>query len=160
MLIATNRLRLDVAAIMTAVALALAQIAGLGVLGPVGTPNNAVKALSGLSQPVIVTLFSLFVITRCLDSTGITRWMARRILGVSGQSQWRLIGLLTLTTAFFSLFMNNLAAGALLLPTAMELSRRTGVKPSKLLIPIAYGSCLGGAATYFTTANIIASDLL
>src|SRR5690348_12756241 len=103
MLIATNRLRLDVAAIITAVTLALAQIAGLGVLGPPNTPDNAVKALNGLSQPVIVTLFSLFIITRCLDRTGVTRWLARRILGVSGHSEWRLIGLLTLTTAFFSL---------------------------------------------------------
>ncbi|MBI1281678.1 MAG: SLC13 family permease [Anaerolineaceae bacterium] len=159
-LILTNRLRLDVAAIIIAVSLAVAQFLGLGVLGPEQTPANASKALSGLSQPVIVTLFCLFVITRCLDRTGVTRWLARRILSVSGQSEWRLIGLLTFTTAFFSLFMNNLAAGALILPTAMELARRTHVKPSKLLIPIAYGSLLGGAATYFTTANILASDLL
>ncbi len=159
-LIATNRLRLDVAAMMTAVTLALAQLAGLGVLGAANSPSDAVNALKGLSQPVIVTLFCLFIITRCLDRTGITRWLARRILSISGQSEWRLIGLLTLTTAFFSLFMNNLAAGALVLPTAMELARRTGVKPSKLLMPIAYGSLLGGAATYFTTANILVSDLL
>ncbi len=159
-LIATNRLRLDVAAIMTALALALAQIAGLGVLGPANSPNEAIKALTGLAEPVTVTLFSLFIITRALDNTGVTRWLARRIVRVSGQSQWRLIGLITLTAAFFSLFMNNLAAAALVLPVAMELSRRTNTKPSKLLLPVAYGSCLGGAATYFTTANIIASDLL
>ncbi len=159
-LIATNRIRLDVAAIMTALALALAQVAGLGVLGAPNSPNDAIKSLTGLAEPVTVTLFSLFIITRCLDKTGITRWLARRIMSVSGQSQWRLIGLLTFTTAVFSLFMNNLAAAALVLPTAMELARRTNTKPSKLLIPVAYGSCLGGAATYFTTANIIASDLL
>ena len=56
--------------------------------------------------------------------------------------------------------MNNLAAAALVLPGALEVSRRTGIRPSKLLIPVAYGSLLGGAATYFTTANIIVSDLL
>lgn len=159
-LIATNRLRLDVAAIMTALALAMAQIVGLGVLGSANTPDDAIKALSGLAEPVTVTLFSLFVITRCIDNTGLPRWLARRILRFSGQTEWRLIGLLTLTSAFFSLFMNNLAAAALVLPTGMDISKRTKIKPSKLLIPIAYGSCLGGAATYFTTANIIASDLL
>ncbi len=63
-------------------------------------------------------------------------------------------------TAFLSLFMNNLAAGALMLPSAMEVARRTGIKPSKILIPVAYGSLLGGTATYFTTANIIVSGLL
>lgn len=159
-LIITNRLRLDIAAILTALALAVAQVAGLGVLGAPNTPDDALKALSGLAEPVTVTLFSLFVITRCIDNTGLTRLMARRILSASGQTEWRLIGLLTLTTALFSLFMNNLAAAALVLPTGMDISRRTNIKPSKLLIPIAYGSCLGGAATYFTTANIIASDLL
>lgn len=159
-LIATNRLRLDVAAILTALALALAQVAGLGVLGAPNTPNDAINALTGLAQPVTVTLFSLFIITRALDNTGVTRWLARRIINISGQSERWLIGLLTLTAAFFSLFMNNLAAAALVLPVAMELSRRTKMKPSKLLLPVAYGSCLGGAATYFTTANIIASDLL
>ena len=56
--------------------------------------------------------------------------------------------------------MNTLAAGALVFPSAMEVSRRSGIKASKLLIPVAYGSCLGGAATYFTTANIIASEML
>ncbi|MHB8752862.1 MAG: SLC13 family permease, partial [Aggregatilineales bacterium] len=159
-LIATNRMRLDVAAMVTAIALGVAQLLGLGILGAPNTPDDAIKALSGLAEPVTVTLFSLFIITRCLDKTGITRWLARRILRISGNSETRLIGLLTITTAFFSLFMNNLAAGALVLPSAMEVSRRTGIKPSKLLIPVAFGSCLGGAATYFTTANIIASDLL
>jgi len=159
-LIMTNRIRLDVAAMITALALALAQLLGLSVLGPANTPDDAIKAMSGLAEPVTVTLFSLFVITRCLDKTGVTRWIARQVLKVSGSSETRLIGFLTAITAFFSLFMNNLAAGALVLPSAMEVSRRTGIRPSKLLIPVAFGSCLGGAATYFTTANIIASDLL
>lgn len=160
LLIATNRIRLDIAAIMTALALALGQLLGLGVLGAPNTPDDTIKSLSGLAEPVTVTLFSLFIITRCLDKTGITRWLAQRLLKISGSSETRLIGLLAATAALFSLFMNNLAAGALVLPSAMEVSRRTGIKPSKLLIPVAYGSCLGGAATYFTTANIIASDLL
>ncbi len=159
-LITTNRVRLDIAALLTAIALGVAQLLGLGVLGAPNTPDNAIKAISGLAEPVTVTLFSLFVITRSLDKTGITRWLARGILAISSKSETRLIVLLTATTAFFSLFMNNLAAGALVLPSAMEVARRTGIKPSKLLIPVAYGSCLGGAATYFTTANIIASDLL
>lgn len=159
-LIATNRLRLDVAAMLTAITLAVCQLLGIGILGAPGDTNAAIKAISGLAEPVTVTLFALFVITRCLDKTGVARWLARRLLHVSGTSERALIGLLALTAAFFSLFMNNLAAGALVLPAAMEIARRTGIKPSKLLLPVAYGSCLGGAATYFTTANIIASDLL
>jgi di/tricarboxylate transporter len=71
-----------------------------------------------------------------------------------------MIALFAAVTAALSLVMNNLAAGALLLPSAMEVARTTKVNPSRLLMPVAYGSMLGGSATYFTTANIIMSDLL
>ena len=159
-LVIANRLRVDIAALTIAVALGAAQFFGLSMLGAPNTPDAAARAIAGLSQPVVVTLVSLFIMTRCLDKTGITRWIARQILKVGGQSERRLIALFASATAMLSLFMNNLAAGALLLPSAMETARRTGIKPSKLLIPVAYGSLLGGAATYFTTANIIVSDLL
>ncbi|HEY3291912.1 MAG TPA: SLC13 family permease [Anaerolineae bacterium] len=157
---ALNKVRVDMGALIIAAGLGLAQFAGLGILGPEHTPSDAVKAIAGLGQPVVITLFSLFIITRILDSTGITRAIARRLLAIGGKSETRLIILFTGTTALLSLVMNNLAAGALMVPSAIEAARRTGIKPSKLLIPVAYGSLLGGAATYFTTANIIASNLL
>jgi di/tricarboxylate transporter len=159
-LVITNRLRMDVAALLMALLLGILQFAGLGMLGPANTPKDAVKAVSGFSQPVVVTLLSLFIITRGLENSGITRWMARQLLRLGGNNEGRLIALFASTAAFLSLLMNNLAAAALVLPSAMEVSRRTGIRPSKLLIPVAYGSLLGGSATYFTTANIIISDLL
>ena len=159
-LVALDRLRVDVGAMSIAALLGLAQFLGLGVLAAPHTPEAAIQALAGLSQPVVITLFSLFVLTRALDKTGVTRWIAGRVLAVGGHSERRLIVLFAGVTALLSLFMNNLAAGALLLPSAMDIARRTNIRPSKLLIPVAYGSLLGGAATYFTTANIIASDLL
>ncbi len=159
-LVITNRLRADIAALTIAVALGTAQFLGLGMLGAPNTPRAALQAVAGFSQPVVITLISLFIIIRCLEKTGVTRWIARQLLNVGGQSEQRLITLFAGIAALLSLIMNNLAAGALLLPSAMEAARRTGIKPSKLLIPVAYGSLLGGAATYFTSANIIVSDLL
>jgi di/tricarboxylate transporter len=158
--VSRNRLRMDVAALLIALILGLGQFLGSGVLGPEHTPQAAIKAISGLSEPAVLTLLSLFIITHSLDKSGVTRWIARRLIGLGGRSERRLIVLYATSTAVLSLFMNNLAAGALLLPSAMETCRRTGIKPSKLLIPVAYGSLLGGSATYFTTANIIVSDLL
>ena len=155
-----NRLRMDLAALLIALILGIGQFLGLELLGPEHTPQAAVKAISGLSEPVVLTLLSLFIITQSLDKSGVTRWIARRLIDLGGRSERRLIVLYATSTAFLSLFMNNLAAGALLLPSAMETCRRTGIKPSKLLIPVAYGSLLGGSATYFTTANIVVSDLL
>ena len=159
-LVFMNRLREDVAALLMASALGLAQFFGMGVLGPAHTPGDAGKALTGFGTPEVITLLSLFILTYCLDKYGVTRWIASRLLKIGGRSERRLIGLFAVTGALLSLFMNTLAAGALLLPSALDASRRTGVKPSKLLIPIAYGTMLGGAATYLTTANIIISSLL
>jgi len=143
-----------------AVLLGIFQFAGFGILGPAQRPDRAIDILSGFGQPIILILISLFILTRILEKSGVTRWIAWQLLKVSGDKQGRLIGLFAATAAFLSLFMNNLAAGALVLPIAMEVARRTRIKPSKLLIPVAYGTLLGGAATYFTTANIIVSTLL
>jgi di/tricarboxylate transporter len=159
-LVVANRLRMDLAALLIAALLGAAQFFGMGILAPAGTPQNAAKAITGFGQPVVVTLTGLFILTRGLEKSGVTRWIAGRLLAIGGASESRLIALFAATTALLSLFMNNLAAGALVLPSAMEAARRTGIRPSKLLIPVAYGSLLGGVATYFTTANIIVSDLL
>lgn len=159
-LVFMNRLREDVAALLMAVLLGMAQYLGMGVLGPANTPDAAAKALSGFGTPEVITLMALFVLTTCLDKYGATRWIAGRLLAIGGQSERRLIALFAVTGALLSLFMNTLAAGALLMPSAVDAARRTGVKPSKLLIPIAYGTMLGGAATYLTTANIVVSALL
>lgn len=158
--VAANKLRPDIAALLLAAALGVAQFAGLEVLAPAGTPDAAVQAVTGFGQPTVVTLISLFIVTRALEKSGITRWITRYILRAGGSSEPKLIVLFAGATAFLSLFMNNLAAGALLLPSALEAARATGIRPSKLLIPVSYGSLLGGAATYFTTANIIVSGLL
>lgn len=159
-LVFLNRLREDVAGLLMAVLLGLAQFAGLGVLGPADEPEAAALALTGFGTPEVVTLLSLFIVTYALDKYGVTRWIAARLLKIGGRSERRMIGLFATTAALLSLFMNTLAAGALLLPSALDAARRTGIRPSKLLIPIAYGTMLGGAATYLTTANIVVSSLL
>ena len=159
-LVFMSKLREDVAALLMAVLLGIAQFLGMGVLGPPNTPGAAENALTGFGTPEVITLLALFILTACLDKYGVTRWIAGKLLALGGRSERRLIGLFAFTAAFLSLFMNTLAAGALLLPSALDASRRSGVKPSKLLIPIAYGTMLGGAATYLTTANIIVSGLL
>ncbi len=155
-----EKIKIDTAALLILCLLGLAQYAGLGIFAAAGTPGAATRAIAGFGQPVVITLIGLFILTYCLDRAGVTRWIAARVLRLAGTSERRLIGLFTLTAALLSLFMNNVAAGALLIPSALEAARRTGTAPSKLLMPISFGTLLGGAATYFTTANIIASDLL
>lgn len=159
-LVLLNRLRMDLAALLMAAGLGVGQLLGLGLLGPAGSGQDAIRSISGFSQPVVFTLIGLFILSSGLERSGVTRWIAHHLVSLGGTNEANMIALFALTTAMLSLVMNNLAAGALLLPSAMEVARTTKIKPSKLLIPVAYGSMLGGTATYFTTANIIMSDLL
>ena len=144
-----GKLRMDLAALIMALALAVLQLLGWGMIGPFHDPSSVSKTLIGLSQPVIFTLISLFIITLGLEKSGVTRWLAQRLLRISGNHLRLMIGLFALTTAVLSLFMNSLAAAALLLPSAMEVSRQTGIKPSKLLIPVSFGSLFGRHGDFF-----------
>lgn len=159
-LVFMNRLREDTAALAMVAALMVGQIAGLPVLGPAGESQSAELALRGFGSPTILTLISLFIMTASLEKYGLTSWIARKLTAIGGKSESRLIGLFSLSAALLSLVMSNMASGALLLPSALETSRQAGIKPSKLLIPIAMGAMMGGAATYLTTANIIIAGLL
>lgn len=159
-LVISNKLRIEIAALSMAIFLGILQFAGMGMLGQPDTKEAAILCLSGFGQPVVITLISLFILSYGLEKSGLMRWVARKLIKIGGSNERKMIGLLAFTSAFFSLFINNVAAGILVLPSAMEISRRTGIKPSKLLIPVSFGSLVGGMATYFTTANIIMSDLL
>jgi len=143
-----TRLRTDLVAVMAALALAL-----LGVI-PDGT------VLQGLSSTVVVTLIGLFVLAEALDNTGVIRWAALRLSTLGGSDEKRLLSTLMGASAVLSMGMNNVAVGALFLPSSLRIARSSGVRVSRLLLPVSYATLLGGMATIFTSANIIMSDLL
>jgi di/tricarboxylate transporter len=147
-LIISNRLRPDIVAILTFLALGIS-----GVL-------PAEQALAGFSRPAVMTIIGLFVITAALERTGVVQWIADRLARLSGTSERRMLLVFMGAGALLSLVMNNIAAGAVLLPAAVSVARRTHVAPSRLLMPLAFGTLLGGMATLFTTANIIISGNL
>lgn len=159
-LVMISRWRLDLAALWMLAALALGQFSGLNLLSENHSPTDAFLALQGFSQPVIITLISLFILTQALTTNGLMQWVGLQLARLGGGSTRTLTLLFSLSAALLSLGMNNVAAGALLLPGAMQVSRRSAIAPSKLLLPIAFGTALGGMATYFTTSNIIFSNLL
>ena len=159
-LVMAGRWRVDLAALFMIVVLGTAQFLGLGVLGNANSPQQTLLAISGFSQPVVVTLIGLFILTQTLSSNGVMLWLGQRLAAAGANSEMRLIFLFTFAAAMLSLLMNNVAVGALLLPSAIQVASKAHIRPSKLLIPIAFGTALGGMATYFTTANIVLSDLL
>jgi di/tricarboxylate transporter len=147
-LLVSEILRPDLTALLVMLTLAIS-----GVI----TPQ---QALSGFSQPAVITILSIFILTYGLERTGVTTWIGHRLLSLAGESAGRLTPALMLTAAGLSTFMNSIAAAAVLLPTAMGISRQVKIRPSRLLMPLAFGALLGGTATLFTTANIIVSTTL
>ena len=147
-LIAFTRLRIDLIALLVLLMVALAQL----------VPAKA--ALSGFSSSVVITIIGLLVITNGLEQTGVMQWVARQLGAYGRGSEAKLIALVMSAGAAVSLLMNNVAAGAVLLPAVLQVSRESGVAASKLMIPLAFGVTVGGMATYFTTANILMSELL
>lgn len=148
LLIVSNRFAPDLVAIFV--------LLGLGFSGVVSSE----KAVAGFSSPVVMTIIGLFVITHALEATGVVQRIAQYINSVGGGSEVRLIVLFMLAAALLSLVMNNIASGAVLLPAAVRVARLSNVRLSKLLIPLSFGTLVGGMATYLTTANIIMSNLL
>ena len=147
-LITFTRLRIDIIALLALLMVALTQL----------VPADA--ALSGFSSAVVITIIGLLVITRGLEQTGVMHWVARQLQSYGRGSEAKLIALVMSAGAAVSLLMNNVAAGAVLLPAVLQVSRESGVATSKLMIPLAFGVTVGGMATYFTTANILMSELL
>ncbi len=100
------------------------------------------------------------MLTQALARNGVMLWLGYTLAAAAHRSVSRLVFLFSLSAALLSLLMNNVAVGSLLLPSAIQAARKSHVKPSRLLIPIAFGAALGGMATYFTTANIVLSQML
>lgn len=147
-LFATNRVRADLVAIMVMVT--------LGLTGVV----EAVEAFSGFSSSAVMTILGISMISIALQLTGATNALGKIIHKIGGNKETLLILLVTLFAALVSLFMNNIAAVGVLLPAVMSLSRKSKVSPSRLLMPLAFGTILGGMATLLTTSNIIVSGAL
>lgn len=147
-LIVSDRFRADLVALLV-----LLSLTATGLV----TPN---EAISGFSSSAVIVLTGMFVITHTLENTGIIQYLARRIQSVGGSNEAVLVLIFTMTGATLALFMNIVAAGAVLLPAAMRVARNAEISPSRLLIPIAFGTLSGAMASYFPTANIIMNTLL
>ncbi len=145
----TEWLRVDVVALSVVVALMLT-----GLL-------TTQEALAGFSNSAVLTIVALFVVGGALMQTGLAGAIGRRILVIAGTSETRLIAVIMISVAILSGFMSNTGTVAVLLPAIISLARSAKTSPAKLLIPLAFGGSLGGAATLIgTPPNLIVSDLL
>lgn len=149
LLFVTERLRVDVVALGVVVALLLTGLLSVG------------EALAGFSNPAVLTIAALFVVGGAVMQTGLAGAIGRRVLRISGGGEVRIMLAVTVTVALLSSVMSDTGTVAVMLPAVVSMAAAGGVAPSRLLMPLAYGSLLGGATTLIgTPPNLIASDLL
>lgn len=116
------------------------------------------EAFSGFGHPAVITVAAVLVVSRGLMNSGIVDFMARLMNRVGEHYLIQLaalVGAVTLSSAF----MNNIGALALFMPVAIRIARKSGRSPSLYLMPLAFGSLLGGVTTLVgTPPNIIISS--
>ena len=109
------------------------------------------QAYSGLAHPAVITVAAALVLSRGLQRSGLIDRLAQG-LTVFDKRPLLMMTALTVLAAFLSAFMNNVAALALLMPLALQ----SGLPPAQILMPLSFGSILGGLSTLIgTPPNII-----
>ena len=148
-LFVTERLRVDVVAIGVMVALMLTNLL------------TAQEAIAGFSNPAVLTIASLFIVGGGVLQTGLAASIGEGILKVAGTRPGRLTVVIMTAVALLSAVMSDTGTVAVLLPAIISLGVSAKISPSKLLIPLSFGSLLGGATTLIgTPPNIIVADIL
>jgi di/tricarboxylate transporter len=149
LLFVTERLRFDVVALLVLVALAVTGLV---------TPT---EALSGFSNLAVVTVWAVLILSGGLARTGVAGLLGKQVLRLAGSGEARLLVIIMVTVGVLSGFMNDIGVASLFLPVVIDIARRKGQPPSKLLMPLAFASLLGGLNTLIgTPPNILVSEAL
>ena len=120
---------------------------------------NAKEAFSGMSQSSVVVVGVLFVVVAGLTYTGVLQWIVKNLLGQPKRWSSAVVRLM-LPVAGLSSFLSNTTVVALFIGIVKMWSKKLGIAPSKLLIPLSYASGMGGVCTLIgTPPNLIISGL-
>ena len=148
-LFVTEKLPMDVTALLV-----------LGVLALSGLVSPE-DAFSGFSNAAVITVWAMFILSEGLTRTGVANLIGRHVLRLAGEGEIRLVVVVMSVAGVLSAFMNNIGVAALMLPVVIDVARKTGCPPSRLLMPLAYGTLLGGLTTLIgTPPNLLVSNAL
>ncbi|MGQ0761067.1 MAG: SLC13 family permease [Acidobacteriota bacterium] len=132
--------------------LALLALLVLGILSPG-------EAFSGFSHPATISVAAVLVLSAGIERTGLLSFVARRVLEPLGKSEVLLTLLIMLVIAFLSALINNTAAVAVFIPVVIEVCRRTGASPGRILMPMSHAATFGGMCTLIgTSTNLVAHE--
>ena len=139
LLFMSGKVRSDLVAMCSLVLLVL-----LGILSPE-------EALSGFSDKVVVMMIGLFVVGGAIFQTGLAKMISSKILRLAGDSEVKLLILVMLVTAFIGAFVSNTGTVALMMPIVVSMAMSGNINSSRLLMPMAFASSMGGMMTLIGT---------
>ncbi len=145
----SGKVRVDLVGLLVLVTLALTQLV------------TTQEALAGFSSPAVVTVWAMFILSAGLTRTGLAHRIGRPIQRFATAGEVPLMVAIMLTASLLSALINTVTVAAILLPVVMEVARRSGRSPSRLLLPLALGCLLGGPFTGISTPpNILVTEAL
>ncbi len=148
-LFATEKIRMDLVALLALLALALP-----GIITPA-------QAIAGFADQSVIIIAGLFVVGGAIFRTGLADSIGRFLQARAGTSYLRMLVLVMLATAGLSAFLSSTGTVAVMLPIVVSMARRARLSPSLLLLPVAYAALLGGMLTLIATPpNLIISGEL
>jgi di/tricarboxylate transporter len=148
-LFVTEKLRPDIVAILIMILLAWS-----GVI-------EVEEAFSGFSSNAVVSVMAVMIMGYGIDKSGIMKKLSKKIIKLAGNGEKKLLVYVSLSVGLISSFMQNIGAAALFLPALRRICRRTGIHPSKLLMPMGFAAILGGTITMVASGPlIILNDLV
>jgi len=117
------------------------------------------EAFSGFSHPATVTVAAVLVLSAGLERTGIVTYVARRVLAPMAGSELLFTVAVMVLIATLSAFINNTAAVAVFIPTVLDVCRRRGLSPGRILMPMSHAATFGGLCTLMgTSTNLVTHE--
>ena len=149
LLMASNRVRFDIVALLVVMALMLSGVLSIG------------EALSGFGSSVVALVAGLLVIGEMLARTGVARAVGDWILKKGGSNETRLLILIMVGAAILGAVMSSTAVVAIFIPIVLRIAADTGLNNQRMLIPMSYAALISGMLTLIaTTPNIVVHEEL
>lgn len=144
-----GKIRSDIVALCSLVALLIFNIL---------TPE---EALAGFSNNVVIMMIGLFVVGGAIFQTGLAKMISSKLMKLAGNSETKLFLLVMLVTSAIGAFVSNTGTVALLLPIVVSMAMSLKMNPSRLLMPLAFASSMGGMMTLIgTPPNLVINNAL
>ncbi len=119
------------------------------------------EAISGFSNPAVITIGAIFILSRALVKTGFLEVFADFLAKKGGNRKWLTIFIFLFTVSIISGFINNTAAVAIFIPLGIDLCQRFHISPTKVLLPLSYAAIFGGTLTLIgTSTNLVVSSIM